>query len=366
MLLKTVTIIMSVFLLAGCTSPATSRSTNSPKPASTSTPVNSDILYFDDFSDPQSGWWVGEDESGKAFYSDGKYHLLMYKGDMGNCANTNETYSDGVINLEIQHLSGDQESEAGIIFRDNENGNGYVFLLTRDGNFHLEKYVNNSPTSLLQVNNSDRILVGTRTNKITISMHNRNFYFFINDTHIGSVEDSSFSSGDVGLCVFPGASSDAEYAFDNFVVYKYDPLNVDTPQTPEYTPTPVFTAITWMELADFLARDHTNWNQYNPNNYVCIDFAIDLVEKARKENIKAWIVGVDFANGELGHAFVAFETSDKGIRYVEPQEDYTYSNLAVGTNLCDDWGQAECMGVVANIEHYWECDHDHYCIDYKP
>jgi len=121
-----------------------------------------------------------------------------------------------------------------------------------------------------------------------------------------------------------------------------------------------------MELADFLARDHTNWNAYNVDSYNCIDFAVDLVANARKENIEVWFVGVDFNNGDVGHAFVAFKTTDKGTIYVEPQRDYTYSTLSVGNNLCDDWGKDACWGVVEKIEYYWECDHNHYCSDYVP
>lgn len=120
-------------------------------------------------------------------------------------------------------------------------------------------------------------------------------------------------------------------------------------------------SISWNGLVNFLSTDHTNWNAYDINNYNCLDFAIDLVENANNQNINAWIVGVDFTNGETGHAFVAFDTSDKGIVYVEPQGDNTYSNVVVGNWLCDDWGKYECMGIIQSIENAGECTHDHMC-----
>lgn len=144
-------------------------------------------------------------------------------------------------------------------------------------------------------------------------------------------------------------------------------LNASKSATPKSSnilgtpPRPVNKPITWKQLVDFLASDHTNWNEYDINSYVCLDFAIDLVENAKKQNINARIVAVDFVNGDTGHAFVAFETSDKGTIFIEPQGDNTYSNVVIGNLLCDDWGKYECMGKIAALKYYDECTHDHYC-----
>jgi len=58
---------------------------------------------------------------------------------------------------------------------------------------------------------------------------------------------------------------------------------------------------------------------------------------------------------------VAFETSDKGTVYVEPQEDVTYLNVAVGNNLCDSQGKFECIGKIKSIEYLDNCNHQHVC-----
>jgi hypothetical protein len=131
------------------------------------------------------------------------------------------------------------------------------------------------------------------------------------------------------------------------------------------TPTIAYLPVTWKQLVNFLSDDHTNWNEYIPGKYVCLDFAVDLVENAKKKFIKAWIVGVEFTNGGPGHAFVAFETADRGIIYVEPQGDNTYSILEEGKPLCDDWGIYGCWGTVASYE-YMQCQHSHLCLDYVP
>jgi len=124
-------------------------------------------------------------------------------------------------------------------------------------------------------------------------------------------------------------------------------------------------SITWTELVSFLEKDHTNWNPYVPGKYTCLDFSTDLVANATQQGIKAWIVAVDFTDGGPGHAFVAFETSDRGIVYVEPQADDAYPIVAVGKNLCDSWGVYQCMGTVSSIQ-YIQCDKAHFCTKYTP
>jgi hypothetical protein len=124
-------------------------------------------------------------------------------------------------------------------------------------------------------------------------------------------------------------------------------------------------AITWTELVSFLEKDHTNWNPYVPGKYTCLDFSRDLVANAAAQGIKAWIVAVDFKSGGPGHAFVAFETIDRGVIFVEPQADDTYPTVVVGKNLCDSWGVYQCMGTVSSIQ-YLQCDKAHFCSRYTP
>lgn len=114
----------------------------------------------------------------------------------------------------------------------------------------------------------------------------------------------------------------------------------------------IYRPITWMEVVSFLSADPTNLNannKYNPDYYTCMDFSIDMVENASKQKIKAWIVGVDFYNQENGHAFVAFETTDLGVVYIEPQKDFRYVNPIVGKPLCDAVYGTTCMGTISSI-----------------
>jgi hypothetical protein len=85
---------------------------------------------------------------------------------------------------------------------------------------------------------------------------------------------------------------------------------------------------------------------------------MDLVANARKQNINAWIVGAQFEHSETGHAFVAFETTDLGVVWIEPQSDYAYYAVEVGKFLCYTEDTSICydQGKVTKVEQPVECD----------
>ena len=85
-------------------------------------------------------------------------------------------------------------------------------------------------------------------------------------------------------------------------------------------------------VGDFLAQDTTNLNQYNKYNYVCSDFAADLVRNAKEHSFEAESIVIFFTH-EIGHVIVAFYTDD-GTIYVEPQTDTIYPLVEVGQPLC--------------------------------
>jgi len=85
---------------------------------------------------------------------------------------------------------------------------------------------------------------------------------------------------------------------------------------------------TYKELKSFIAADKTDANQYIVNVYVCHDFAADVkANAASQKKFRCAYVYMDF--NDSAHAIVAFNTTDKGIIYIEPQSDEEV-NLQVG------------------------------------
>jgi hypothetical protein len=363
--------LLLMLFLVGCSSPT---ATPELKPTETlsviyaTLPVNPPVLYEEDFSSSLDGWRTEENEYGSLFYKDDQYHIVGFPSEYMNWSVYHRhKFYDGVLDLTVTRLSGDDLYTGTAIFWRIEDENNFYFLqCTGNGYCSVSKYLGGEYVPITPARKSPNINGGLSANRITISFEGDTADIYINEVFEVSITDDSISSGYIGLGVFNDVTHDTEVAFDDLFVYRYDLSGSYTPVRPQFTPTPAYMAITWSGLVDFLVADHTNWNAYHEVNYNCLDFAVDVVANARSQNINAWIVGVNFVGEEIGHAFVAFETSDRGTIYVEPQRDYTYSHLSIGNRLCDDWGKDECWGVVESIEYYGECDHEHYCTEFTP
>jgi len=76
---------------------------------------------------------------------------------------------------------------------------------------------------------------------------------------------------------------------------------------------------TWVELEGFLKIDDTDTIPYVENSFDCSGFAITLRDRAWRYGMRCAYVEIGFAEGD-GHAINAFETTDKGLIYVDVTE----------------------------------------------
>jgi hypothetical protein len=84
---------------------------------------------------------------------------------------------------------------------------------------------------------------------------------------------------------------------------------------------------TYQQMESFLAADKTDLNTYNATTYNCVNFSADVIANAAKSKIRCAYVNID--ERDSGHAIVAFNTTDRGLIYIEPQTDEEV-NLQVG------------------------------------
>lgn len=90
-------------------------------------------------------------------------------------------------------------------------------------------------------------------------------------------------------------------------------------------------AVKYDEVVEFLNRDKTDSAAYT-NDYNCISFSATLKDRANSSGIKCAVVSMDLSGryDDTAHAINAFETTDKGIVYFDPQTDGERFGIYVG------------------------------------
>ena len=87
------------------------------------------------------------------------------------------------------------------------------------------------------------------------------------------------------------------------------------------------------ELLVFIHNDSTEAKRFIDTffgGYVCSNYAEDVHNNAEAAGIRAAWVGIDFQGEQIGHALNAFETTDKGLVYVDCTELDTTAHVVRG------------------------------------
>ena len=162
--------------------------------------------------------WADEygSSGGGCNFSAGAYHITEpTKGYFLFCPAQGSNFSNLTFQVNIDMITGDF---AGIGIRDDEaTGSAYYFTIYVDGSydFSVWKNRNGDDSRSLQSGNSASIKKGhNNINLVTIIARNHTFYLYVNKHFIASAQDSSFSSGEIGL--FAGDQNHAaDVAFSN-------------------------------------------------------------------------------------------------------------------------------------------------------
>ncbi|MBM3883489.1 MAG: hypothetical protein FJ387_27925 [Verrucomicrobia bacterium] len=74
--------------------------------------------------------------------------------------------------------------------------------------------------------------------------------------------------------------------------------------------------VPFQRMLAFVRSNRVNMLKYTPGKFVCTEFAVALHDAAEGAGIRCALVTVKFTRG-IGHALNAFQTTDKGLVYVD-------------------------------------------------
>ncbi len=177
-------------------------------------------LYEDSFESPDSGWEVGDYESGHVSYEDGKYVVTSTgNGDtMWGVANVN--FKDVAIAVDATQIAApaNDNNDYGIVCREQGDGTGYYLLIAGDGSYAIIKSNRNGFTQLVDWRTSEAIRTGNATNHLQAVCDGSRLTLFVNGQRLATAEDTEFVDGDIALTATSYEAAPTEIHFDDLVV----------------------------------------------------------------------------------------------------------------------------------------------------
>ncbi len=184
--------------------------------------ASSNILFQDDFSNPDSGWDSVRTDDGVTDYENGIYRIFVNTDNLDVWANPGKSFTDARIEVDATKAGGPDDNDFGIICRYQDVDNFYFLIISSDGYYGIGK-TENGEQELLgaeNMNTDDAIHQGQATNHITAECVGSRLSLSVNGKELFTVSDTSFASGDVGLLAGTYDEPGTDIHFDNFIVTK--------------------------------------------------------------------------------------------------------------------------------------------------
>jgi TolB-like protein len=166
-----------------------------------------EVLYFDDFS--KQGWPVSD----SLFYKNDKLH--MYNKESSWYTWELLSIDDVTIEVEAEYVTGAVDQDFGIVFRMKDVDNCYLFTVTKNGYFRIDKRSEGAYTKLAAWEKSSSIN-SNGANSLKVEALGKHMTFYINKNKVKDLTDPTFKEGRFGLFSAKGVHA----SFDNLIVYK--------------------------------------------------------------------------------------------------------------------------------------------------
>jgi hypothetical protein len=89
------------------------------------------------------------------------------------------------------------------------------------------------------------------------------------------------------------------------------------------------------EVLEFIEEDETDEMEYVEGEFECLDFCMMFRNNAFKKGYISYTVWIDFEGQTFGHSIIAFNTTDRGMVYLDPQIEY-FVDLQEGIDYWKD------------------------------
>lgn len=180
------------------------------------------VIYEDDFSNSSSGWPIDSFTEGSTGYYDGQYRITVNETDYAIWASSGAgDFGDISVEADAVMLGGPQENEFGLLCRFVDNDNFYAATIASDGYYFIWRRLNGGDWELVGMDSgqtSTAIYTGTQVNRIRFDCVGSSLTLYANGTQLIQVQDSSLTTGDVGVYAGSFDVGGVDVVFDNFLI----------------------------------------------------------------------------------------------------------------------------------------------------
>ena len=179
------------------------------------------LVLSDDFAPPHTGW-VRFETAESAVYAQAGEMFLEDRGTGSSVYSplVGESRQDVTVSARLRHVQGTVDNWMGLICRQRDEQNYYLFGISADGYYVILRTVKGVATPLVGPHASDVINVGKAENDIRIRCRDNKLSLWVNDSLLVSrVDDELTGSGAVALfadAIEPGRTTTV--AFDDVTI----------------------------------------------------------------------------------------------------------------------------------------------------
>ncbi|HIE39242.1 MAG TPA: hypothetical protein EYH30_04900 [Anaerolineales bacterium] len=183
-------------------------------------PPSGGPLLQDDFSDPGSGWEIGDYSGGSVGYAEGAYFVTATEAGSLMWGLAYRDFSDLVIEVDAIQVSAppNDNNSYGVMCRVQADDDGYLLRISGDGYYAIHRIVGGEFEPLVDWTTSDAIRQGNATNHLRVVCDGTHLALVVNGRLLAEVEDATYTSGDIALTATTFEEEPTEVRFDNLVV----------------------------------------------------------------------------------------------------------------------------------------------------
>ena len=180
------------------------------------------MLFFDDFSDTNTGWDQVNESDYSTDYYQGAYRIFVNTASSDSWANPgDQMFDDVILEVDATKIAGPNDNDFGMICRYNDTKNFYNAVISSDGYYGITK-VSSGTSQVLgwdQLVYRDLISQGETNNHIRFDCIGSELTLYVNGQQLDQQTDDEFTSGNVGLIAGTYDTPGADILFDNFKVF---------------------------------------------------------------------------------------------------------------------------------------------------